>query len=277
MSIPASGAPKAAPTPFAGVQGDGACKALDPALWLPADWPAPPGVKGGTTLRGWQGGVSEGPWARLNLAAHVGDREDAVARNRARLAAALTLPASPAWLQQVHGARVIPLDGSAAHAAPADGAFTTSTRQVAAVLTADCLPVLLASRDGRWVAALHAGWRGLAAGVLEAGVGAWPGDPADLLAWLGPAIGPAHFEVDAPVRDAFCRGEPAAEAAFVAGRPGHWHCDLYLLARQRLARAGVTRVSGGGRCTFEESAAFYSYRRDGGRSGRMATLVWLRA
>ncbi|HAZ60689.1 MAG TPA: peptidoglycan editing factor PgeF [Gammaproteobacteria bacterium] len=249
-------------------------------LWLPADWPAPPGVRGGTTRRGWPGGVSEGPWQRLNLAAHVGDDERAVASNRAALITALALPAPPTWLAQVHGTRVLSLDGLDGLDGPAvsaDGACTARADRVAVVLTADCLPVLLASEDGRWVAALHAGWRGLANGVLEAGVRAWPGPPERLLAWLGPAIGPSCFEVDAPVREAFRRADPAAEAAFTAGRPGHWLCDLYLLASQRLVAAGVTRVHGGGRCTASETGEFYSYRRDGTASGRMATLVWLGA
>lgn len=245
------------------------------AIWLPADWPAPRGVCGGTTLRAWSGGVSEGPFARFNLAAHVGDCERAVARNRSRLVAALALPAVPNWLGQVHGTRVVSLDEPGAPVQPADGACTARVGRVAVVLTADCLPVLLASEDGGWVAALHAGWRGLSAGVLESGVRAWPGPPGALLAWLGPAIGPAHFEVDVPVREAFCRSRPEAEMAFAATRPGHWCCDLYLLARQRLCAAGVTRVHGGGRCTFGESGDFHSYRRDGARSGRMATLVWM--
>lgn len=240
--------------------------------FLHAEWPAPAGVRAGTTLRGHLD--AGGAYAGLNLAAHVGDDPDRVARNRARLVTALGLPTEPAWIEQVHGTRVVNLD--LPWSGSADGSCSTRPGVVAAVLTADCLPVLLCNRRGDWVAALHAGWRGLADGVLEAGVAAYAGSPADLLAWMGPAIGPAAFEIDAPVRDAFVQHHPEAASAFSATRPGHWLGDLYQLARQRLARTGVTEVYGGGRCSFSEADLFYSFRRDVA-TGRMASLVWREA
>ncbi|WP_297528071.1 peptidoglycan editing factor PgeF [Thiohalobacter sp.] len=239
-------------------------------LWIEPDWPAPPGVRALSTLR--SGGVSRGPFAEFNLADHVDDDPAAVAANRALLRRAAGLPAEPCWLLQVHGRGVIPA-GEGPAAGPADGSWTDRPGRVCVVLTADCLPVLLARRDGSAVAALHAGWRGLAAGVLEAGVAALGGG-AGLVAWLGPAIGPDHFEVGPEVRDAFLAADAGAAAAFrPAARPGHLLADLYLLARQRLARAGVGSVHGGGECTFADAKRFYSYRRDG-VTGRMATLVW---
>ena len=238
--------------------------------WIEPDWPAPPGVRALSTLR--SGGVSRGPFAEFNLADHVDDDPAAVAANRALLRRAAGLPAEPCWLSQVHGRGVIPA-GEGPAAGPADGSWTDRPGRVCVVLTADCLPVLLARRDGSAVAALHAGWRGLAAGVLEAGVAALGGG-AGLVAWLGPAIGPDHFEVGPEVRDAFLAADAGAAAAFrPAARRGHHLADLYLLARQRLARAGVGSVHGGDECTFADAKRFYSYRRDG-VTGRMATLVW---
>jgi polyphenol oxidase len=244
------------------------------AVWLAADWPAPDGVHGGTTLRGWWGGASAAPRGRFNLASHVGDDTGSVERNRRALREALNLPQEPAWLTQVHGIRLRDLDEPGAAAEPADGACTRRAGYIPVVLTADCLPVLLCSQDGQWVAALHAGWRGLAAGILEAGVRAAGCQPGQLMAWLGPAIGQTCFEVDAPVRDAFCAQSAEAEQAFLVNRPGHWLCDLECLARQRLRAAGVLQVYGGGRCTASEPERFHSYRRDGLHSGRMATLIW---
>ncbi len=240
--------------------------------WIEPDWPAPPGVRALSTLR--PGGFSRGAFAGFNLGDHVGDDPDAVAGNRALLRRAAGLPAEPCWLRQVHGSGVIAAcEGPAA--APADGSWTDRPGRVCVVLTADCLPVLLARRDGSAVAALHAGWRGLAAGVLEAGVAALGGG-ADLVAWLGPAIGPDHFEVGPEVRAAFVAADAGAAAAFrPAARPGHHLADLYALARRRLARAGVASLHGGGWCTFADAGRFYSYRRDG-TTGRMATLVWRR-
>ena len=242
--------------------------AADPTPgFLPAGWPAPAGVRAGTTLRA--GGVSAGPFAGLNLGGHVGDRPEDVAANRERLAR--LLPAAPRWLEQVHGRRVVELPG--ARDLRADGAWTRTPGCVCAVLTADCLPVLLCDRAGSRVAAVHAGWRGLAAGVIEAAVAAMGVPPGRLLAWLGPAIGPADYEVDRPVYEAFARS-PGRAAAFAPAGPGHWRLDIYALARARLAAAGVGEAWGGGLSTAAEPDRFYSYRRDG-VTGRMASLIWI--
>jgi hypothetical protein len=235
------------------------------------DWPAPASVRAAVTARA--GGVSRAPYDSFNLAAHVGDDPAAVRVNRARLRSALALPAEPLWLRQVHGVAVV--DAARAGTEPeADGAFAAQPGAVCAVLTADCLPVLLCNRDGTKVAALHAGWRGLAGGVLEAGVKALGIPGHELLAWLGPAIGPQAFEVGPEVRAAFMEHDSRAAQAFAAGRDGKYLADIYQLARQRLQRLGVAAVYGGGFCTVSERARFYSYRRDGA-SGRMASLIWL--
>lgn len=238
--------------------------------FLAADWPAPAGIRAGTTLR--TGGVSRPPFAALNLGAHTADAPAAVATNRARLAAALRLPAAPCWLRQVHGTVVADLD--AGHDGPADAGVASRPDRVAAVLTADCLPVLLCAADGHCWGAAHAGWRGLAAGVLEATVAAFPVAAEQLLAWLGPAIGPARFEVGGEVRAAFVDARPADAACFVPGRPaGKYFADLYALARSRLAGAGVAGIYGGGWCTVDDPR-FFSHRGDHGRTGRMASLIW---
>lgn len=207
----------------------------------------------------------------MNLAAHVGDDPVAVAANRARLRE--MLPSEPVWLDQVHGCGIV----SAAQAdgiPQADGSCSGKAGTVCAVLTADCLPVLLCDRAGTVVAAVHAGWRGLAHGVVEEAVKSMAVEACDILAWLGPAIGPRSFEVGSEVRQAFMRFAPEAELAFSPRQDGKWLADIYLLARQRLARQGVSRVSGGGECTCLDRERFYSYRRDG-VTGRMASLIWL--
>jgi YfiH family protein len=238
---------------------------------LRPQWPAPPPVRAVSTTR--RGGVSRAPYDSLNLADHVGDDQGAVAENRELLAEALDLPAEPAWLRQVHGRRVV--DAAAGAGMEADGSLASRPGVVCAVLTADCLPVLLCDEAGTRVAALHAGWRGLAGGVIEAGVQAMQTPGARLLAWLGPAIGVDAFEVGAEVREAFCGPDPGAAAAFVPGRRAErWQCDLHALARRRLAAAGVSRVYGEPDCTYAHADRFFSYRRDG-RCGRMATLIWL--
>jgi len=236
---------------------------------LEPDWPAPSTVRAFSTLR--QGGVSQGPWASLNLAQHVGDDPAAVDENRRRLGAALGLPATPGWLQQVHGTRV--LDAGAADRC-GDASTTDQSGQVCVVMTADCLPVLFCNRAGTRVAAAHAGWRGLLSGVLEATIARFDDRPDDLLVWLGPAIGPGAFEVGEEVRSAYLTDDAAAERHFRAARPGHWWADLYGLARGRLHRAAVTAVSGGEHCTYSDPARFFSYRREA-ITGRMATLIWL--
>lgn len=239
--------------------------------WIIPDWPAHPHVHAVSTTRA--GGVSVAPYASMNPATHVGDSDAAVQENRARLAAELSLPATPLWLQQVHGTQVV--DAATAGASPeADGAWCARTNTVCAVLTADCLPVLLSDRDGRCVAAVHAGWRGLAAGVVERAVAALPVASDALLAWLGPAIGPKAYVVGDEVRAAFMAKDAQAASAFAAHRDGGWHADLYRLARQRLATCGVSAVYGGDHCTFQGAGRFFSFRRDG-ITGRMATLIWL--
>jgi YfiH family protein len=235
------------------------------------DWPAPPRVHSRMTTR--QGGVSGAPWTSLNLGDHVGDDPLHVATNRSRLRQ--QLPAEPGWLKQVHSARVVELGRESNP--EADAAFTRQTEQVCAVLTADCLPMLFCDRAGSVVAAAHAGWRGLAGGVLEATVAEMQVPPDELLAWMGAAIGPQSFEVGDEVRQAFVAQHPEAAVAFQphpASIQGKWLADIYQLARIRLSHAGVQAVYGGGRCTFTEAETFYSYRRDG-VTGRMASLIWL--
>jgi len=239
--------------------------------FIPADWPAPAGVRAGTTLR--TGGVSSAPFTSFNLGDRAGDQPDAVATNRARLVRELALPGEPAWLHQVHGTSVIDAAQSQS-ATAADASVATDEGAVCVVLTADCLPVLFCAADGSCWGAAHAGWRGLAAGVLEATVAALPASPARLLAWLGPAIGPARFEVGQEVHDAFCTAHPEDAAAFAPGAvTGKYLADIHALARARLRRLGIGSVHGGGLCTVSDAERFYSYRRDGD-TGRMASLVW---
>ena len=268
--------------------------------FLPADWPAPPGVHAFTTLRHGLG-VSQPPFDSFNLGnryAADGDDPPTVERNRALLVEAAGLPSVPHWLKQVHGVEVARFDGPlpnpppragegggrAAHAgggSPAAGAepiadasVTATPATVLAILTADCLPVVFAADDGREVAAAHAGWPGLSSGMLEATVAAMR-TPADrLIAWIGPAAGPQHYEIGREVRDRFLAQDARAETAFVATRPGHWRVDLFAIARMRLAQVGVARVYGGDLCTISDPQRFFSHRRDA-RTGRMATLVWL--
>ncbi len=241
---------------------------------------APPNIGAFTTLR--NGGISQYPYDDgqtgqngLNLALHVGDNPDHVQHNRALLRT--RIPAEPAWLTQVHGTQVV--DAASAGSQPeADASFTTQRNTACAVLTADCLPVLFCDTAGMVVAAAHAGWRGLANGVLEQVVQRMRAAGArDVLAWLGPAIGPQQFEVGEDVRQAFANEESQTESAFQpqAQAPGKYLADLYALARWALHNAGVTRISGGDHCTVTESKRFYSYRRDG-VTGRMASVIWLK-
>jgi polyphenol oxidase len=257
--------------------------------WIRPDWAAPEGIGAAVSTR--QGpGVSAGPYGRLNLGLRSGDDLEAVAANRASLVTALGLPADPLWLRQVHGTDValssavargaVALAGTdsaagdpAGNEPVADAAVARGPGQVLAILTADCLPVLFVSADGQTIGAAHAGWRGLAAGVLENTVRAM--DAEGVHAWMGPAIGGGSYEVGDEVREAFVAHDAGAAEAFTATRPGHWLCDLYALARRRLAAVGVTQVSGGGFDTLTDDR-LYSYRRDGAQSGRFASLIWTR-
>ncbi|WP_315386524.1 peptidoglycan editing factor PgeF [uncultured Stenotrophomonas sp.] len=250
---------------------------------LAADWPAPPGVHALTTLR-HGAGESVAPFDQFNMGnrtAADGDDPARVARNRALLEAGLGLPSTPHWLRQVHGTAVLRFDAAPVGAgleaeSTADAAVTSVPGVVLAILTADCLPVVLAARDGSEIGAAHAGWRGLADGMLEATVAAMHTAPGELQAWLGPAAGPADYEIGEDVFKAFVDGDAGAAGAFVATRPGHWKVDLYALARRRLVAAGVhpAAISGGQLCTIAEPGRFYSHRRDR-RTGRMATLAWI--
>jgi YfiH family protein len=237
------------------------------------DWRLPRGVTAAFTTR--RGGVSDAPWDSFNVASHVGDEPEAVAGNRARLRSLLNLPAEPAWLNQVHGVAVSALEAAAATGTPvtADAAVTRSAGRVCVVMVADCLPVLFASRDGEVVAAAHAGWRGLAGGVLERTVAATGVPGAQLTAWLGPAISPPHFEIGAEVRAEFLAVDSGAAPHFTANDRGRWQADLCGLARRRLTALGVTDISGGDWCTFADRERFFSHRRDG-TGGRMAALIW---
>jgi YfiH family protein len=239
-----------------------------PADWITPDWPAPANVRAFVTTR--NGGISRGAYASLNLGTRVGDEANAVTQNRARVRA--VLPGNPKWLHQVHGTAVVQADRVETEAT-ADGAFTKISAVVCTIQIADCLPVLFCDRAGTCVAAAHAGWRGLSAGVLEQTIAALGVPPQHLIAWLGPAIGPTAFEVGADVLDAFGDTDPG-HAAFVAARPGKWMADLFALARGRLTAAGVSAVFGGGLCTASDSARFFSHRRDR-VTGRQAAFVWL--
>lgn len=244
-----------------------------PGLLRP-EWPAPLGVRSVMTTRSAPG-RSQGAYARCNLGLRSGEAPETVMANRATLRDVLALPREPLWLRQIHGSVVVDADAIATGVEPtADAATARTAGRVLAVLAADCLPVLFAAADGSEVAAAHAGWRGLAAGVLEATIAALRTPPAGLQAWLGPCIGAVSYEVGAEVRAAFVDADAGAAAAFTPARPGHWDCDLSALAWRRLHQAGVTRIFGGGFDTRTDPR-FYSYRRDGAGSGRFASLIWI--
>lgn len=233
------------------------------------DWPAPARVKAIQTTR--QGGVSIAPYDSLNLGGHVGDNPLAVERNRILLNK--LLPSEPVWLEQIHGTLVANADRASCQP-QADACITRHRAAVCAVMTADCLPVLLCDAQGSVVGAAHAGWRGLRDGVIETTVLAMGVAPQSLMAWLGPAISQEAFEVGEEVRAAFVAIQPQAASAFIAGQSGKWLADIYALARLRLNALGVTQIYGGGRCTYRERGQFFSYRRDG-VTGRMGTFIWL--
>lgn len=240
-----------------------------PEDWIVPDWPAPTRVRALVTTR--NGGTSAGPYASMNLGQRVADDPAVVEANRRLLQK--FLPAEPNWLHQVHGARVVRAEDPG-EAREADAVVTTRANFVCPIMIADCMPVLFADREGTAIGAAHAGWRGLAAGVLENTISALDIPPANLVAWLGPAIGPSAFEVGSNVRDAFVNVDPAAADAFRPHAPGKWLADLFWLARWRLGAAGVTHVYGGGLCTYSDPARFFSHRRDK-VSGRMAALIWM--
>ena len=237
--------------------------------WVVPDWPAPSNVRAFVTTRA--GGVSQGEYASMNLGLSSGDDADRVRRNREILGR--HLPASPVLLRQVHGTVARDLDDPAT-GETADAAFTIAPRRVASVLTADCMPLLLVDTEGTRVGVAHAGWRGLAAGVIENTVRALQVPGVRLMAWMGPTIGPDAFEVGPEVREAFVSADPAAAGAFRAHKPGKFMADLYALARMRLAATGVRDVFGGGFCTYHEPGRFFSYRRVP-KSGRMGTFIWM--
>ena len=241
--------------------------------WIIPDWDAPAHVRAlVTTRRSLCRGSSSGPYADFNLADHVGDDPQAVANNRRSLCR--HLPSEPVWLRQVHGTHVLVTNGGTPQNIEADASLTRLPGSVCAVLTADCLPLLLCNESGTVAAAAHAGWRGLANGVIEAVIAAMAKPGPDLLVWLGPAIGSTAFEVGEDVRAAFLAHDANAASAFAPTEAGKWLCDIYELARQRLAALGVARVYGGNFCTYSDPARFYSFRRDGD-TGRMASMIWL--
>ncbi|MDX1810904.1 MAG: peptidoglycan editing factor PgeF [Gammaproteobacteria bacterium] len=234
------------------------------------DWPAPTCVNSASSTR--LGGVSQPPFDSFNLATHVGDDIAAVESNRDRLVKQLNLPAKPVWLTQVHSDHVVQLPCNTG--VEADAAYSNQPGQVCVVMTADCLPVLFTNKPGTEVAAAHAGWRGLVNGVLENTLQQFQSAPADILVWLGPAIGPAAFEVGDEVRQAFLKSHSQTEQAFTAGKGDKWFADIYALAQIRLQAVGVTHIYGGGFCTYTDRERFYSFRRDG-QTGRMASLIWI--
>lgn len=242
---------------------------LSEAHFIYPDWPAPSHVKALQTTR--LGGFSQGDFAELNLAAHVGDDPITVNRNRQLLAP--WLPSEPVWLNQVHGVTVVDA-GVASCVSDADASYSNKKGAVCAVMTADCLPLLVCDQSGTEVAAIHAGWKGLLDGVIESTIQTMQSAPESLLVWMGPAIGPTAFEVGTEVKSAFIDQQMEAEAAFVPNPNDKWLGDLYLLARLRLQRLGVKYIHGGELCTYSDNQRFFSYRRDG-VTGRMATLIWL--
>lgn len=242
-------------------------------MFITPNWPAPESICAVTTTR--LGGVSVSPYDQFNLAEHVGDLGEHVLANREILRNKLNLPAEPTWINQIHSAIAI-----SAHPTntgkEADATYTHERKQVCAILTADCLPLLICSKQGSHVAAIHAGWRGLATGVIAATLRGLQLAGSELLAWLGPAIGGANYEVGHEVREQFIQHDPQLAAAFTPSPNQRWLADLYTIAKLQLAALGVTQVYGGEFCTFSDKKRFYSYRRDGSQTGRMASLIWIK-
>ncbi len=243
---------------------------FNPDHWLLPDWPAPDNIRAGTSLR--NGGISLPPYDFLNLGDHVGDNPAAVVENRQRL----KLPSEPIWLKQTHSTRIVDATRCRPGQAEADGSYTTRPHVICTVLTADCLPLLICNKGGTQVAAVHAGWRGLANGIIETALEKFTDDYSELLVWLGPAIGPDHYEVGNEVREIFIAHDPAAKGIFapIEIEQGKWHMDIYRLAWQRLQALGLSAVYGGNQCSYRQQEKFYSYRRDG-ITGRMASVIWM--
>jgi len=238
---------------------------------LTPDWPAPANVKAFSSTR--TGGISQAPWSSLNLATHVDDNADHVKYNRQQLQQSLNLPTEPCWLQQTHSKHMVeaciePMD------AQADGSYSRRVRQVCAVLTADCMPLLMCDEKGTQVAAIHAGWRGMASGILQQAIASFKAPANEILVWMGPAIGASAFAVGHDVYQAFCSRWPESSSAFTSAGNHKYHFDLYHQARLLLNSMGIEQLSGGGFCTYTDSQRFFSYRRDG-TTGRMASLIWL--
>jgi YfiH family protein len=239
-------------------------------IWLTPDWPAPVNIHAATTLR--LGGVSCGAFNSLNIAMHVGDNVDCVQQNRQIMQQVLALPSEPIWLAQIHSNQVVKAVKTS-EPPQADASYSNESGVVCAVMTADCLPLLVCTTDGRQIAAIHAGWRGLLAGVIDNTIAALQTPPSTLLVWLGPAIGVECFEVGAEVRAAFIAKSSTFMSAFTEKSNGQWLADIYQLARINLTTLGIHAIYGGDFCTVTEEARFYSYRRDK-ETGRMATLIW---
>ena len=240
--------------------------------WLTPNWPAPPQIKAFSTTR--QGGFSEQSYNSMNLGDHVGDDAEKVAKNRTTLRSMLDLPNEPQWLKQIHGNKVIQIHTGSSATVEADGCFTKQESNVCAVLTADCLPILITDKAGTTVAAIHAGWRGLANGIIDVALRALGLPNHSLLVWLGPAIGPTKFEVGEDVKSIFSEQAYNTDLAFKPKTANKWLLDIYQIARYNLIRNGVEQIYGGDQCTFSQSDRYFSYRRDG-VTGRMASLIWL--
>ena len=244
----------------------------DPSRFIYPDWPAPANIFAACTTR--QGGESRGAFASLNPASHVGDNWQTVQQNRIVISSALGLPAEPLWLNQVHGAAIAGFDKQYQEPPEADAVMTRQPNQVCVVQTADCLPLLICDSQGQELAAIHAGWRGLAQGIISKVITQFQSDARQLLVWLGPAISQRHFEVGAEVRDCFLKLSEQNEDAFVDSKTsGRYMADLYRLATHELQRHHVEQIYGGDLCSFDDSERFYSYRRDG-QTGRMASLIY---
>lgn len=239
-------------------------KVVEPA------WSSPSRVRALCTTR--HGGYSDAPYDSLNLAAHVGDDSNHVLANRELLQKTLSLPAEPNWLEQTHSTRVVILEENASRIA--DAAITRQTNNLAVVMTADCLPVLLCNRAGSEVAAIHAGWRGLADGVIETTLRQMQSPADELMAWIGPGISQQCFEVGDEVWDIFVAQGEHNQRYFKANRPGHWLCDLHGLATAILSRYGITEIARASACSYSDESCFFSYRRNAS-TGRMASLIWI--